>query len=128
MRKEFNMQPTRITVDEVKERIDRGEPIVFVDCRRQDAWDGAQSKLPGAIRISPDEAEAHFEELPEGRTLVTYCTCPNEESSTKVAIALLDHGFKNVHPLYGGFDAWLKPGHPVEPKNASSTTQAARRV
>jgi rhodanese-related sulfurtransferase len=33
-----------------------------------------------------------------------------------VALRLLERGWKNVHPLYGGFDAWQKAGLPVEPK------------
>jgi rhodanese-related sulfurtransferase len=33
-----------------------------------------------------------------------------------VALALMAHGWKNVHPLYGGFDAWTGVGYPVEPK------------
>jgi rhodanese-related sulfurtransferase len=33
-----------------------------------------------------------------------------------VAQTLLEHGFHNVHPLYGGFDAWRKAGYPVDPK------------
>jgi rhodanese-related sulfurtransferase len=33
-----------------------------------------------------------------------------------VAQELISHGFKNVHPLFGGFEAWEKAGLPVEPK------------
>jgi rhodanese-related sulfurtransferase len=33
-----------------------------------------------------------------------------------VALVLEKHGFKDVHPLIGGFDAWQKAGLPVEPK------------
>jgi len=33
-----------------------------------------------------------------------------------VAQELSEGGWKNVHPLYGGFDAWLKAGLPVDPK------------
>jgi 3-mercaptopyruvate sulfurtransferase SseA len=33
-----------------------------------------------------------------------------------VALALMVHGWKNVHPLYGGFDAWAQAGYPLEPK------------
>jgi len=29
---------------------------------------------------------------------------------------LAEHGFHNVHPLHGGFDAWRKAGYPVEHK------------
>jgi 3-mercaptopyruvate sulfurtransferase SseA len=33
-----------------------------------------------------------------------------------VAQELMDHGWKNVHPLFGGFDAWQKAGLPVDTK------------
>jgi rhodanese-related sulfurtransferase len=33
-----------------------------------------------------------------------------------VAQELSDRGWKNVHPLYGGFDAWVDAGLPVDPK------------
>jgi len=33
-----------------------------------------------------------------------------------VAQELMEHGWKNVHPLYGGFDAWMAAGLPVESK------------
>jgi rhodanese-related sulfurtransferase len=33
-----------------------------------------------------------------------------------VALHLLEKGYKNVHPLYGGFDAWQGAGLPVDPK------------
>jgi 3-mercaptopyruvate sulfurtransferase SseA len=28
----------------------------------------------------------------------------------------MEHGFKNVHPLYGGFDAWRDAKAPLELK------------
>jgi 3-mercaptopyruvate sulfurtransferase SseA len=34
---------------------------------------------------------------------------------------LADHGRKNVHPLYGGFDVWVKEGLPVERKEEAGT-------
>jgi rhodanese-related sulfurtransferase len=34
-----------------------------------------------------------------------------------VAQALMEHGWKNVHPLFGGFDAWVEAGLPVDPKD-----------
>ena len=68
------MEPTRITVDEAKERMDRGEPLVFIDTRNPKAWAKATVKLPGAIRVPADEAENHFNEIPPNRAIVTYCT------------------------------------------------------
>jgi rhodanese-related sulfurtransferase len=68
------MEPTRLTVDEVKERMDRGEQFVFVDTRNPKAWAEAETKLPGAIRVPTDEEEAHLAEIPKDRVVITYCT------------------------------------------------------
>jgi rhodanese-related sulfurtransferase len=32
-----------------------------------------------------------------------------------VARELIHHGFKNVHPLYGGLAAWQEAGYPLDP-------------
>lgn len=68
------MEITRVTVDEVTARMDRGEPLVFVDNRNPQAWQAAEAKLPGAIRLPADEADQHLAELPQGQTIITYCT------------------------------------------------------
>ena len=67
-------QPTRVTVDEVKERMDRGEQFAFVDTRNPKAWSAAETVLPGAIRVPADEVSEHLNEIPRGRTVITYCT------------------------------------------------------
>jgi len=33
-----------------------------------------------------------------------------------VAQELTEQGWKNIHPLYGGFDEWVKAGAPTEAK------------
>jgi rhodanese-related sulfurtransferase len=108
--------PTRVTVDEVRERLGRGEPLAFIDARNATAWSEAQTKMPGAIRVPADEAEQHLQEIPRDRAVITYCTCPHEASAAQVAKVLLEHGWKNVHPLYGGLEAWEKAGGEVESK------------
>jgi len=68
------MEVTRVTVDELKERMARGEQFTFVDTRNPTAWSEADQKLPGAIRVPADEAENHLDEIPKDRTVITYCT------------------------------------------------------
>jgi rhodanese-related sulfurtransferase len=68
------MEVTRVTVDEVKERMDRGEVFTFIDTRNPQAWAEAQTKLPDAIRIPADEVEKHLDQIPRDRTAITYCT------------------------------------------------------
>jgi rhodanese-related sulfurtransferase len=69
-----NMEATRVTVDEVRERMGRGEQFTFVDTRNPQAWGEAETKLPGAIRIPADEVEQHLAEIPPGHSVITYCT------------------------------------------------------
>jgi rhodanese-related sulfurtransferase len=107
---------TKVDVDEVAERLNRAEDITIIDSRSEDAWNGSDIKAGGAIRIPPDEAEDHIADVRRDMFAVTYCTWPEENSSTRVALALEDHGFTDVHPLIGGFDAWKEAGLPVEPK------------
>jgi rhodanese-related sulfurtransferase len=68
------MEATRVTVDEVSERMDRGEQFTFVDTRNPKAWGEAETKLPGAIRIPADEVEKHIADIPHNRVVITYCT------------------------------------------------------
>ena len=68
------MEATRVTVDEVKERMDRGERFAFVDTRNPQAWGESDVKLPGAIRVPAGELEQHLDEIPRGRAVITYCT------------------------------------------------------
>ena len=67
-------QPTRVTVEEVMERLNRGEEMQFLDTRNPKAWGEADTKLPGAIRIPADEVEQHLAGLKRDRTIITYCT------------------------------------------------------
>lgn len=68
------MEATRVTVDEIKERMERGEQFVFVDTRNPQAWEESDKKLPHAIRVPAAELNQHVEEIPKDRTVITYCT------------------------------------------------------
>ena len=68
------MEVTRVTVDEVKARMDRGERFIFLDSRNPQAWSEAETKLPGAIRVPSNEVEAHLADIPHGQVVITYCT------------------------------------------------------
>jgi len=67
-------EATRVTPDEIKQRMDRGEPIAFLDARNPKAWAESGQKLPGAIRVPADEVEAHLSGIPRDRAVIAYCT------------------------------------------------------
>jgi rhodanese-related sulfurtransferase len=64
----------RISAEDVKQRLARGEPIVFLDSRNPKAWAESDVKLPGAIRVEADRVRDHLSEIPRGRPIVAYCT------------------------------------------------------
>jgi rhodanese-related sulfurtransferase len=68
------MEVTRITIDEVSERLNRGEQFTFVDTRNPTAWGEADQKLPGAIRVTAEDVDNHVNEIPHDRVVITYCT------------------------------------------------------
>jgi rhodanese-related sulfurtransferase len=65
---------TRVTAEEIRERLARKEQLAFVDARNPEAWSQSDEKLPGAIRIPADEVAKHVGDLPRDRTIITYCT------------------------------------------------------
>ena len=67
-------EPVRITIDELKKKLDGGEPVLFIDTRNPHDWGEADVKVPGARRIHFSELENHLDELPRDRLIVTYCT------------------------------------------------------
>ena len=68
------MEATKVSAHEVKARMDRGDPLVFIDTRNAKAWDESTMKIPGAIRVPADDVERHLPEIPRDRPVVTYCT------------------------------------------------------
>jgi rhodanese-related sulfurtransferase len=65
---------SRVTMEEVKSRIDRGEPIFFIDSRGEQAWSSSDVKIRGAMRIPPENAASLLSKVPKDRSVVIYCT------------------------------------------------------
>jgi len=64
---------TKVTVEEIGNRLG-GEHLTIVDSRSPQAWDDAEVKAGGAIRIPPDEAEKHIADVSRDDYIVIYCT------------------------------------------------------
>jgi rhodanese-related sulfurtransferase len=64
----------RITVDDVRKRMEAGEEFIFVDTRNPRAWSQSDVKLPKAIRVPLDSLDENLSKIPKERPVVTYCT------------------------------------------------------
>lgn len=65
---------SRISVEDLRPRLDGGEDVFFVDTRNPKAWAEAETRLPGAIRVPADQVEQHLADIPRDRMIVSYCT------------------------------------------------------
>jgi membrane protein DedA with SNARE-associated domain/rhodanese-related sulfurtransferase len=121
-----SLRISRMTVQELKAALDRGERPFVVDLRHKLEFLVNPRTVSTAIRIAPDELPLRHAEIPRDREVVLYCTCPSEATSAKVALDLKKIGIVRVRPLAGGLKAWEDEGYPLdeffheeEPKAAS---------
>src|SRR5690242_168831 len=64
----------RIEAGELKQMLERGEPVVIVDLRRPLDSLAYPQVIPGAIRLAPNELEKRHQEIPRDREVILYCT------------------------------------------------------
>jgi 3-mercaptopyruvate sulfurtransferase SseA len=64
----------RITVQELKAKMDKGEGLVVVDVRTGKDYEGSKIKIKGAVRIPIVQLEERYRELPMDKEIITYCT------------------------------------------------------
>jgi len=108
------LRMTRITVAELRQKLDDGENPIILDLRS-----GAELKLDpsvirGAVHVEMDKIENWSRKMAHDRDIVVYCSCPNEISSARLALLLKRKGFTRIRPLLGGIDAWRKQKYPTE--------------
>jgi membrane protein DedA with SNARE-associated domain len=65
---------SRITPDELKEKIDSGEELVIVDLRHSMDFEADPETIPGAFRMDAKELEEKNDRLPRDREIILYCT------------------------------------------------------
>jgi hypothetical protein len=64
----------QISVQALRKRLDRGEPVTILDVRQREAVMADPRRLPGAVVMRPDEVNERWSELPREKEVVAYCT------------------------------------------------------
>ncbi len=64
----------KITVQELKAKIDNGDDVVIVDVRTGQDYADSRIKIKGAVRIPIVQIEERYKELPKDKEIVFYCT------------------------------------------------------
>lgn len=94
---------------EVKERIDCGEPVVLLDVREPFETQGGI--IPGARMIPLGQLPARWEELKDCNEVVCYCAAGSR--SYGAATFLREKGLFNATSMEGGIAAWARIGGKV---------------
>jgi rhodanese-related sulfurtransferase len=98
--------------EDVTERQHGGEQMLIVDIRTPGAY--KDEHIFGACNVPFASLARMPRGLSKTRTLVLYCTCPEEHGSFQAAATLHDRfGFSKLVVLRGGLDAWREAGYKV---------------
>ncbi len=101
-----------ITVQELKQKLDRGEKIILIDVR--EPWEYNTAKIEGAQLIPLGTLGAEFKKLDPNAEIVMHCHMGMR--SMDATQFLLQQGFKNVKNLTGGINAWSQQIDPSVPR------------
>ena len=107
-----HLRAARLTPLELKRRLEAGDPLVIVDLRTALDIETSPYRIPGARWFAPEVLEHPTHEIPRDSEVVFYCREPREATSAWMGRRL---GFKNVHALSGGLEAWREAGFDTEP-------------
>jgi len=104
----------RISRDEIKTKLDRGDKFVLVEALPEQYY--RKAHLPGAINLPHDQiGELAPRLLPDkSQEIVVYCANTTCQSSTIAAHHLAELGYTNVKRYVEGKQDWLDAGLPVE--------------
>jgi rhodanese-related sulfurtransferase len=104
-----------ITKDELKAKLDAPD-LILLDVRSQSHWDESTIKIKGAIREDKKQFKAWSNKYPKDKTLVLYCACANEGTSSELVESLRDLGYAKAYALEGGWREWENAKYPTENK------------
>jgi cytochrome c oxidase cbb3-type subunit 3/ubiquinol-cytochrome c reductase cytochrome c subunit len=99
-----------VSIDQVKEALDRKRRIVIADARAPSDW--LNLRIAGAISTPYYEKRA-LDDIPnDGTWVLAYCACPHHVSGEVVA-ELRKRGYKHTAVIDEGVFAWQQKGYPV---------------
>jgi rhodanese-related sulfurtransferase len=117
----------RISPAMLQHKLDTGEKIGVVDLLRYEAMDHELAGIPGAVRADPRQMlKVRLAVVPQGVSIVLYCSSKNEFRSARVAEAMNKVGLTDVWILEGGLDAWVAEGRPTTVEFSTREQLAAR--
>ena len=98
-----------VTVDEVKNRLERGEKWTLLDVREREEY--REGHLDGAIPLPRGFLEIRVEEAVPDKSAPIIAYCAGGVRSLIAARTLKEMGYENVASMAGGYTAWKNAGN-----------------
>ncbi len=64
----------RITIEELKAKLDSGAQILILDVRASDGWISSANKIKGALRVPMEDVDKKKGEWNKATEIITYCS------------------------------------------------------
>jgi len=100
------------TIAEAKAKLDRGEPMHFLDVREDHEF--AKDHAKGARHLGRGILERDIEGLIPDKQATIILYCGGGYRSALAAESLQQMGYRNVISMAGGIKAWRDAGFPME--------------
>ncbi|OPY26618.1 MAG: molybdopterin biosynthesis protein MoeB [Methanocella sp. PtaU1.Bin125] len=105
-------QVRRMTLEELKARINSAKPYILADARDVDSYNDAH--IPGAIPVPAEDVSRLADNYDRDLDVITYCGSYECQASTMAAREFVKKGFRHVRDYKGGIKEWIENGNPVE--------------
>ena len=107
----------RISIQELKDMIDKGTPVTIIDVQPKIIYEEGHIKgaisLPASKRIALEDVWS----IPSDQLIVTYCDCgPGEADSSDAAAQLFLFGYDVKVLADPSIRGWKEAGYPLEKK------------
>lgn len=100
-----------MTALELKEKLDKKENIILVDCREQDEWNSGH--IPQAQFLPLSDFPNQTTKLPNKDASIVL-QCRSGARSLRAAQYLAEQGYTDLTNLEGGILGWAHHGLPIE--------------
>jgi rhodanese-related sulfurtransferase len=99
-----------ISAPELKEKLDRGDPVKLVNALGD--WEYQAARIPGSLHFStPAET---LKGLGRDDEIVVHCSNPSCMASVALYQLLERNGYRNLRRFAGGLQEWQRAGFPLE--------------
>lgn len=102
-----------ITPQDLRQMLLEGE-VPLIDVREAAEFAGEAGRIRGALNIPLEELRSRAGDLDRRRDGAIALICRTQVRSGKAAAILAGLGFRNLHVVHGGMNAWRELGYPVE--------------